>query len=117
MNSDAKQLRKERAAAEHKKRNESIKRALWATTELEKTIKQKALVESIDYHRLWGSIHFRDAWLVFIKKANPQSRDVEDLRKTAVTKSWHRSRARRTRAPPPKGMEAKVRNLSVTRTI
>ena len=84
VNSDAKQLRKERAAAEHKKRNESIKRALWATTELEKTIKQKALVESIDYHRLWGSIHFRDAWLVFTKKANPQSRDVEDLRKTAV---------------------------------
>ena len=84
VNSKAKQLQKERAAEEHKKRNDSIKRALWATVELEKTIKHDALVESIDYRRLWGSIHFRDAWLVFSKKAHPQSRDVENLRKMAV---------------------------------
>lgn len=82
--SAAKKLYQERKAAEHKKRNEEVRLALWPTPEAAKTIRDKALVDEIDYRRLDASVNFRDAWKTFSRASNPTTKDRDKLRKLAT---------------------------------
>ena len=83
-NSKAKRERRERNAAEEKRKNEEVRLALWPTPESVKTILSQSGEGSIDYGRLFGSYRFRDVWLTFQKKTRPTSTDVTNLRKLAV---------------------------------
>ena len=82
--SKGKRERRERNAAEEKKKSEEVRLALWPTPEAVKTILHQTGERSIEYGRLLGSYRFRDAWLLFKKKSTPTSNDVSNLRKLSI---------------------------------
>ena len=95
---EAKQLQKEKAKAEHKKMNDEVRLMFWPTREIEKAILDQAGVPSVDYKRLTDSITWRDGVSKFKKNPAPTSRMVTDMRQLAI-KILGKSKRKANRKP------------------